>query len=99
MLEKTKPVQGLLGGRVEEGTSKGSIAVVVYMVVLESYQTVCPHKQFKHKATGKKAEGERGEKYFQNDHLLTDTDQQKATEKPNQEIKEKEFKCRPDLCC
>lgn len=99
MLEKTPPVQGPLGGRVEGGTPKGSTAAVVYMVVLESYQTVCPHKQFTQKATGKKSEGERGEKYFQNNHLLTDTDQQKATEKPNQEIKEREFKCRPELCC
>lgn len=48
-----------MGGRVEEGTSKGSTTVVVYVVVLESYQTVCPHKRFKQKATGKEVKEEK----------------------------------------
>lgn len=73
---------------MEEGTSKDSTTAAVYIVVLESHQSA-PTSGFQQKATGKKSEGERGEKHFQNDHLLTDTDQQKATEKPSQEIKRK----------
>lgn len=80
MLEKTKAVQGPLGGRVEEGTSKGSTAAVLSTVERESHQSA-PISRFQQKAT----EGERGEKDFQNDHLRSITDQQKATEKPNQE--------------
>lgn len=68
-----------------KGTSKGSTTVAVYIVVLESH----PYVGLNRAATGKKSEGERGQKHFQNNHLLTDTDQQKATEKPNQEIKRK----------
>lgn len=82
-VEKDKSSAGALG---RKGGGRG---LPKALQLLRSTLWYLNRTRLNRAATGKKSEGERGQKHFQNNHLLTDTDQQKATEKPNQEIEKK----------
>lgn len=96
MLEKTKAVQGPLAGRVEEGTSKGSTVVVVYMVVRESHQSA-PISGFnrKQEETSQKVKEEKNTfKTITYSLILIN---RKPLRNQIRKIKEREFRCRPGL--
>lgn len=97
MLEKTKAVQGPLGGRVEEGTSKGSTAAVVYMVVRDSHQSA-PISGFNRKQQETSQNVKEEKNTFKTITYSLILINRKPLRNQIRKIKEKEFRCRPGLC-